>query len=125
MACEDANIHIQMSTDAMFVNRVQMFEKTLAVIEAITVKLQKNGATLSDCRYTLDGLIEAVDEEKDACSSVLYVCRIESNYIASIADIAEYPVFEQGIVKIQNGATKPINSNKRSCEVPTSIEIRR
>eukprot|EP00171_Calliarthron_tuberculosum_P005080 IDg5080t1 len=51
--------------------RAQKSAKMLAEIDVVTKELQKNGATLAECRYAVDLLIESVHESQNDAASVL------------------------------------------------------
>jgi len=59
---DDANIII--SSELAYDQKVSKFEEMLSEINIATKMLQKKDATLSECRYVLDTLIESVNEER-------------------------------------------------------------
>ncbi len=60
----------------------------------VTFELQKKGCTLSDCRWALDGLIQAVTVGKSDSESSFYQCKLGKRYIDPNATIVKDPEFE-------------------------------
>ncbi len=63
----------------------------------VTLELQKKGCTLSDCRWALDDLIQAVTVGKSDSESPFYQCKLGKHYIDPNAAIVKDPDFESGV----------------------------
>lgn len=80
-----------------------VFSKVLGEIDRVTKLLQRQDATLSDCRMYIDSLLHGVAVYLTDADSVLYVCRLGNKYVSINANIATNPQFESGVVKIKRG----------------------
>jgi len=98
---DDANITI--SSELAYGQKVSKFKEMLSEINIATKMLQKKDATLSECRYVLDTLIESVNEEKYKEGAKFYKSKLGQKYISPNANIVTDKHFEAGVVKIQRG----------------------
>ena len=112
-ACDDAGLDITSIGNEAFSVKVKKYERMLHPINIATKELQSNGATVAKCRDILDSIIEAVDCEKNIRNSPLYGCKLDGKYIAHDSSIIQYPDFERGVTKIQNGATNSLTLSER------------
>lgn len=62
-----------------FKNRAVNFSVQFSQINVVTVALQKQKATLSECRFFMDELIQAVQESRNDRDSTLYQCQLGDN----------------------------------------------
>ncbi len=75
----------------------------LEPINVATKELQTNGATVAKCRDVLDSIIEAVATEKKVRNAPLCDCKLDGRYMGNYSSILQYPDFERGFTKIENG----------------------
>ncbi len=80
----------------------------------VTLELQKKGCTLSDFRWVLDELIQAVTVGKVTMSPLSTQCKLGKHYIDPNAAIVKDPEFESGVTKIQRGGVS--EEEKRSAK---------
>lgn len=96
-----------------FAHQVKKFAKILSEINVITLELQTRGATLSDCRFSIDTLTDAVYDGLSNADSSFYGCNLHTNYITIDSSIATEALFESGVVKIQRNETCSLNSEEK------------
>lgn len=75
-------------------------------INFVTLELQKHDATLSDCRYAFDTLLEVFGAGQKDEQSVFYGCKLRDDYILQVSFIATDDVFETGFIKIQRNSVE-------------------
>ncbi len=72
-ACEDEVIATPQDYEGLFSAKALRYQKMLETINVITLKLQTKGCTLSECHCALNTLLQAVDEEKGAYVTLIWV----------------------------------------------------
>ncbi len=95
----ESSLHLNRST--AFKTKAALYSSQFEEINVVTNELQKRGLNLSDSRYLLDDLIDAVENGRDDMSSPFFQCVLGTTYISGIAPIVHSPDFESGDIKIQ------------------------
>ncbi len=97
--CDDSESVIDRRVS--FKNKTIKYAKQLGEINVVTLELQKTGCTLSDCRWALDKLLQAVTVGKSDSESPFYQCKLAST-ISTRTRLQYYqrPEFELGVTKV-------------------------
>eukprot|EP00171_Calliarthron_tuberculosum_P001491 IDg1491t1 len=112
---EGATVAVERSP--IFYRKSKRYEKQLQVIDQCTLELQKRGSTVSDCRFSLDVLMQSIDSYKQDASSPLYNCRLERHYIDVYSLRTTDVDFENGVTRIQRGeADQMTDSEREACK---------
>lgn len=116
--------NIRVSSSEIFKSRVEKYCNQLQEIQTVTEELQKNGATVSDCRIAVDELITCVSELKEDESSKFFGCKLGENYIGSNSHLVPDPHFESGVFKLQQGLSNNLTENEREACKKLEIQSR-
>lgn len=87
---------LTLNESTQFRNLALKYERMMAELNDVTLMLQKDKATLSDCRLIVDELMGMVDRYKNIEDSRFFECHLKSTYLGENADIVEHPSFESG-----------------------------
>lgn len=98
---EDERSSFAMNISSTFKESVRKYEKQLNQINQVTVYLQNEILSLSDCLLASEALLDAACISKNKSSSSLYQCKLKSNYISESSQLSKNQDFLQGILKIQ------------------------
>ena len=74
--------HVAIDVRPVFVKRCEHYEEMLKDIHDATVMLQKEGLSLSDCRFVLSSLTEDIELQKNDGKSPSYCCMLDDTYIS-------------------------------------------
>lgn len=67
-------------------------------LKDVSLMLQKDKATLSDCSLIVDELVEMVDRSKKIQESRFYKYHLRKKYLDESSDTIGYPSFEMGVI---------------------------
>lgn len=95
---------IEIDSTLQFKAEVERFERYFESFNKIHIEMEKNNATLSDCRWPLDGLLQVLEANLPD-HHPMYECELECKYILQGSDIVKCPAFESAVCKIQRGET--------------------
>lgn len=88
----------------------------MRVINSCMVRLQRRGITLSDCRFSLDILVEQAQKFKDGADSALNRCKLNDNKLKMHADIATDSYFAFNDVNSMCSPTLRIRMQVPDCD---------
>lgn len=113
---------LNMNRSSVFKSKALIYAKQFSEINVVTVELQKQGLSLSDARYILDDLNDAIRSGRDDISSPLYQCSLGTAYTSPSAPIVHSPHFESGVIKIQRQRISEMTEDeKEACKMLRSV----
>lgn len=81
------------------------------------VRVAETWYILSDCRFSVDVLIEAVESGRKDVNSNFYGCLLGSKYLSPTANKVTDPYSKSGVVKIQNNQAGSMSTlDMAACE---------
>ena len=86
-------------------------------MNAVSIELQKEHLSLSECRLAVDSLLECVKNGRDIVGNPFYRTEFTGCYVYNNARLSTDEHFESGVVKIQRGAPHSLTDEEReSCK---------
>jgi len=101
-AHDDENTYFRIDKCLSFAMKAAKYEKMLRWIKKPTVMMQKRGCTLCYCSTNLKMLIHDVQTNSTVVNHDLFRCTLSDVYIGEGSDKLSDPLFESGVIKIQN-----------------------
>lgn len=87
----------------IFKERVKNYTKMMPEIDIVTLKLQKRGIVLAQCRFAAVAiLLDPVRNGRQDTKSIMRGCCLSDKYQSPTAKILTDPNFQFGVVKIRN-----------------------
>lgn len=85
----------------------------MSEIDIVTLELQLRAATISDCRFAVDTLIESITECSSDRFSALSGYRMPLKYFSLDGPTVTDTDFESRVTKIQRQETSSLNNRER------------
>lgn len=108
---------LHISRSSRFGNQCQRLAVQLREINTVSEKLQKRHASLEECRFKLDTLVETVHAQNDVQVAPFYQCLLKDEYIKLQSKHSPDSMFESAVVKIQRDQLDLLtDEEKKACD---------